>query len=225
MFPTDLSDVAYIETTLTIGTVSKTVDYSTAGYQANQNVLFSTQIDAASLATGEYQWQMQVTEHFSGGGTQDGPTIVGYIQIENRDSSPYGHGWTLHNIPQLHIQSAATGQDDGVLYSDGSGNMSFFFNQTINGHERLLTPDPLPNIYTLVKNSDGTYTLTYTDGSTSLFSADGMLTTHTDPAGNQTTYTYNPDLTVASSTDPEGRTTTFSYTGGLLTSTTDPWGA
>jgi len=215
----NVANASYIEVQLTIGGLSKTVYYSPAGYQANQDVLFATQIDAGSLSTGEYKATIQITEHYANGtivtdATHDIPT-----QIENLDSSPYGHGFTLHNISQLYIQSASSTQDAGILLADGSGNMMFWdFNASTATFQ---SPNPFDDVSNLVENTDGTYTLTYKDGSTSQFTSTGLLTSTHDAAGNTTTYAHNSDGTVSSVTDPAGRTTTFSYTNGLLTSSTD----
>ena len=106
-------------------------------------------------------------------------------------------------------------QTDGVDLADDVGNMFTFVRNPINGS--YSTPDLLAG-NSLVRNNDGTYTLTFQDHSTMLFNASGQMTSYTTPVGNTTSYTYNSDGTIASMTDPAGRTTTYAYTNGQLTS-------
>lgn len=75
----------------------------------------------------------------------------------------------------------------------------------------------------LVKNSDGSYSLTYHKTSEKLsFTAGGFLTKDADHNGNALTLAYNADNTLASITDTAGRVTTFAYTAGLISEITDP---
>ena len=58
----------------------------------------------------------------------------------------------------------------------------------------------------LVKNADGTYTVTYRKSSEKLsFTSGGYLTKDADRNGNALTYAYNGDNTLASVTDAVGR--------------------
>lgn len=76
---------------------------------------------------------------------------------------------------------------------------------------------------TLVRASNGTWTLTFKDGSLQRFDATGRLTSLEDANGNATVLAYSAGL-LASVTDAAGRSLTLSYTNGKLTSVGDPEG-
>ncbi|MBI3464737.1 MAG: hypothetical protein HY000_17025 [Planctomycetes bacterium] len=85
---------------------------------------------------------------------------------------------------------------------------------------------PPGDFSTLVRNGDGTYTLTRKDGTKLQFSSAGLMTARTDTNNNTTTYVYtDADGDGADDmqqiTDPFGRTVTFAYSGGRLTTVTD----
>jgi len=101
---------------------------------------------------------------------------------------------------------------------DGSGNV-YAFIKDANGN--FVPPGDSPQFTSLVKNQDGTYTLTMLDHGTEQFSSAGLLTKSTDRVGNWLQYSYNGDNTLASALDNVGRTTSFTYTGGYLSSVTD----
>ncbi len=192
------------------------VYYSPAGYTQGQQVDFAGQIDASGLADGNYESVMTITENYPNGQV---PIIRGYGQwvgIQNRDNSPYGSGWAPHNVDRLVIQSG--GMAAGVSLEDGSGNV-YFFEQ--NGDGVYAPPDDSPQFASLVKNQDGTFTLTMLDHSTEQFSGAGLLTKSTDKDGNWLDYSYNNDTTLAAVQDNVGRTTAFAYSGGYLASSTD----
>ena len=51
------------------------------------------QIDASSLATGHYQYQLTLTSYY---GTDTATRVyTGYMDIVNLQSSEFGKGWTL----------------------------------------------------------------------------------------------------------------------------------
>ncbi|MGH7191928.1 MAG: hypothetical protein ACREJM_00160, partial [Candidatus Saccharimonadales bacterium] len=217
-----VANAANVETQMTLQDLSgkvvwtgSPVYYSPSGYTQGQQVEYADQIDATGLADGTYQWNMLVTENYS-----SGPAVTrqyaGFAGIENRDNSPYGSGWALHNVDRLVIQSGSL--SSGASLDDGSGNV-FFFQQNQNGI--FVPPADSPQFASLVKNQDGTYSLTMLAGGVEQFSSTGLLTKSTDRDGNWLEYGYNGDTTLASVLDNVGRLTSFTYTGGHLSSVTD----
>jgi len=80
------------------------------------------------------------------------------------------------------------------------------------------------NYSTLVKNADGSFTLTAKDGQVSAFSNNGTLTSITDRNGNTQTFTYS-GANLSTVTDSSSRTVGFAYDGANhLTAITDPAG-
>ena len=191
------------------------VYYSPAGYTAGQTVKFAQMVDASALADGRYYWNLMVTENYPSGI----PALRSYngiVEVRNLDQSPYGKGWMLAKVDHLYPQP------DGVNLADGSGNMYFFANTSPPGMApSFQAPDLVAGRLSLAQNPDGSYTLTANDGSSTLFSSTGLMTSQKDANGNTTSYTFNVDGTLASETDQSGRTTAYGYTSGLLTSVTD----
>lgn len=100
------------------------VYYSSGGYTQGQQVVFAGQIDATGLADGTYQRVMTVTENYPNGQPPIIRTYGDWVGIENRDNSPYGSGWTPHNIDRLVPQTG--GLASGASLEDGSGNVYWF---------------------------------------------------------------------------------------------------
>jgi RHS repeat-associated protein len=85
---------------------------------------------------------------------------------------------------------------------------------------------PPPGIFdNLVRNGDGTFTLTRKDRSVLQFDSGGVLTSLEDRNGNLTTLTFDAGDRLTAVTDPSSRTLTFSYDASdRITSVTDPLG-
>ncbi|HUY90664.1 MAG TPA: Ig-like domain-containing protein, partial [Pirellulales bacterium] len=205
-----------IKVDYTLGNLVSTIYYSPAGYTAGAQVRFSRQFDAGSLSTGQYGWDITVTEEYA-----NAPPVIrsydGVTSVRNLDNSPYGKGWAPRNL--YHVYFNAGGAD----LDDGSGNMHYFW---LAGGDpgmptNYTTPPELWGDMTLVGNTDGTFTLTSKTRETWQFDSNGFLMNYSDVLGNTTSYAFNIDGTVATVTDPENRTTAFTYSGGRLASTTD----
>ncbi|NIR29050.1 MAG: hypothetical protein GWN84_06985, partial [Gammaproteobacteria bacterium] len=76
----------------------------------------------------------------------------------------------------------------------------------------------------LVRNEDGTFTRTLTNGTRIEFDTAGRQTARVDRNGNATSYAYDSLGRLAGITDPTEQTTTFTYAGERLQSVTDPDG-
>lgn len=193
-----------------------TVYYNATSYASGQVVDFAQQVNAGSLAPGNYNWTMTVTEEYANASTDITRTYTGSYDVQNLDQSAFGAGWMLQSLDQLYVGAG------GIELGDGNGDM-FRFAQDPNNANNFLRPDGEPGYSTLVKNGDGTYTLTDKHGNIEDFAASGLLTAKIDSNGNKTNFTFSGGL-IQTITDPAGRTTQFSYTGGLATSVTDIYG-
>lgn len=134
-----------------------------------------------------------------------------YRSIQFAPSS-IGNGWS-HSY-EMSLQSGANG--------------SFTF--WINGTRRIYTLynnvyyPPNGDFSSLVKNGDGTYTITEKDGLKRNFNATGTITSVADRNGNTLTFTYTSEK-LTSVTDPNNRTAVFGYdANNKLSTVTDPRG-
>jgi RHS repeat-associated protein len=171
----------------------------------------SHMFDATGLATGRYAYEATVFSNYvnsSIGGIANDQLI-----IVNRKKSPFGAGWAITEIQQLHLQSSG-----GVLLTAGDGTAVFF-----SGGPDTFTP-PVDDFSTLVRNADGTYTRSLKNGTKVNFNAQGLQTSLVDKNNNSTTYAYDGNSNLTSVTDSVGLVTTFSYLGGKLQQITDPAG-
>jgi RHS repeat-associated protein len=110
--------------------------------------------------------------------------------------------------------------NDGVMLTGVSDYKAWF----INDGSSYITP--AGENADLVKNGDGTYTLTYRkNGEKYLFNANGLLTQNKDRNDMAISVTYAnsavKDTQVSSITDTQGRSLTYTYTSGRLTRITD----
>ena len=91
---------------------------------------------------------------------------------------------------------------------------------------RLITSGITPDFFGhIVKNGDGTYTVTFKDGRVHEFNSFGKLLSLRDLSGNQTTLAYGANGILTSVTDPFGRVLTFTANGnGQILSISDALG-
>jgi RHS repeat-associated protein len=187
-----------------------------------------------NTGTGEF-WQQFTDFNIPGRGINLNFTRT-YSSSLDSQTGPLGFGWTDNYNVHLTFDSSG----DATIHLDTGATATF----TAVGNMFVASPH---SFATLVKNSDGTYTFTNTNGSaqtqdvfsttgqlTKLIDRDGytttlsyngsdQLTTVTDPAGRTLTYTYNSGGHIATITDPDKRVETFGYnTSGDLTTATNP---
>ena len=193
------------------GTAGTNFGYSTTGLTAGRSLRFAQEANTSALATGRYNWQMDVTT--TSGGVQTVHAFTGSTNVVNRNSSTaaFGRGWQLAGLDQLVSQTG------GMLFVRSDGTTLWFAD---NGSGGYLHADGDDTYSTLVKNANLTYTLADTHGNQANFSSAGALTSHVDANSNTTSYTYTSGL-LTQITDPFGRNTTLTYTSGRLTSVTD----
>lgn len=153
-----------------------------------------------------------------------------YTSADGTDG-PMGVGWTFPYNESVSLSGSV------ATVRSGSGQQSQF---TYNGVEYL----PNAGVHgVLVKNSDGTWTLTQYDQTRTKFDSTGKLIAITDRNGAGVTLSYSSG-NLATITDasgrvvtvtmngthigsvslPDGRNVSYQYTGNLLTGVTDPRG-
>ncbi len=125
----------------------------------------------------------------------------------------FGYGW-LSNI-ETRLVDAGTGP---ITLIDGDGTRHIFGEVAGGGYVAA------GGIYlTLVKNGDGTYTITQTDGTKVNYNTGGKIASIVDTNGNTTAFAYDANGKLTTLSDASGRTTSIAYgTNGYVTSITDP---
>src|ERR1700730_4289698 len=118
----------------------------------------------------------------------------------------FGRGWT-------------TGYDETVT-TDANNRL-----QLTMPDGRLITFATPDFFGQMVKNGDGSYTVTFKDGRVHQFNSSGKLLSQTDRQGNQTTLAYNSGGKLISITDPSGRVLSVTTNGsGQVLSISDTMG-
>jgi RHS repeat-associated protein len=169
----------------------------------------STMVSGVNAANGNLVLTgLSVSIPDKGEGTQISSTY------NSQDASPgvAGVGWTFS------FEQRLLGYPNGCeawLQPDGSLHV---FGRNVDG-----TFVPAQGTYaTLVKNGDGTFTLTDKDHNVFVFGADRLLRSTTDPNGNATTLAYDGWGKPTTMTDAAGRVSTFAYdSSNRLVSITD----
>lgn len=128
-------------------------------------------------------------------------------------TGPLGEGWT-HTY---NIILSADATHAVIRWGDGHGE-TYDFNGT--GYV------PQPGVFkTLVKNGDGTYTLTLKNQTRYDFNAGGILSSITDRNGNHVLLSYGVSGNLTTVTDAVGRSLSFTYdANNRISGVTDPAG-
>ncbi len=200
---------------LTLGGVAgPLVYYNTTGLQPGDQLVFTLQVDATTLPTGRYAWQIQVTE--GTGGSARVTNHEGFREVINRVSSEFGNRNWIDELDRLYVYG------DGVTLIRGDGSAGWFEEDGLGGFST-----PTGSVSNLSLNMDGSYTLSFPNGTSNQFTSSGLLSARVDRYGNAKTYSYiDADGDSAYDelyqiTDVYGRSTTYSYSSGLLQSITD----
>jgi YD repeat-containing protein len=169
------------------------------------------QANAATLSTGRYADTVQIIDYHSGTPTTFTYNSTATLVNEAQDPtfSPLGAGWTVRGLEKIVSASG------GVTLDVGNATGLWF-----TGSSGTLTSPP-GDFSTLVKNGDGTYTRTLTDGTVEQFNSSGLETASIDRNGLHTTFAYSGNL-LSTITDPFNKLTTFTNSGGSLLSIKDP---
>jgi len=174
------------------------------------NPLFAYSKDPVNLATGVFT--ASAADLAMPGRVLSLSFTRSYNSADDR-GGPLGEGWT-HSYNWTLADAGAT-----VELRRGDGSRDTF---TRNPDGTYLDP---PNVFdTLVKNGDGTFTLTLTSQLQYEFSTTGTLTRIHEPAGNQIALAYT-GANLTGITDTVGRQITLAYDGSnRLTQVQDPLG-
>ncbi len=134
-----------------------------------------------------------------------------YNSLDKTSGGAFGPGWSANILASLTINT-----DNSVTYNMGDGYKAQF---TYNGGTYTA---PTGIYLTLVKNTDGSYTIKRKDNISLNFDASGKLITIKDLNNNTITYNYT-GTQLTSITDTVGRTLTITYdSNGRIHSLTDP---
>jgi RHS repeat-associated protein len=205
------------------------VDENCYGDEPCDKYTLNTDIgSSASLSAGNLYHSQKILNLKGTGFTAN--IIISYNSLDT-SISPLGRGWT-HVYGVGIIENGNT-----IILIKGDGKKVNYYRRTDN----IYTPGETSGEYsTIIKNIDGTFTLTEKSGMTYGFDSAGYLmsitdrngnlisftytgnnlTTITDPSGREITLVYESDK-IASITDPAGRITTFSYNSDYLSTVTD----
>jgi RHS repeat-associated protein len=147
-----------------------------------------------------------------------GPSFTFTRSYNSQDSysGPMGAGWTHSYNIFLTVDGSGN-----VAIKQADGHTDYYASAT--GGAYIAQTNGLFN--TLVKNGDGSFTLTFKSQTMFNFSSAGALLTIVDRNGNTQTLAYNGSGGLASVTDPSGRVFAFAYDGSRrMISLADPAG-
>jgi RHS repeat-associated protein len=126
-------------------------------------------------------------------------------------NGPLGYGWTYSYNMSLSI--ASTG---AVTLNEETGAHEVFTPTSSGGYVA-----PPRVLSTLIKNADGSFTLTVRSRIIYSFSAAGLLNSERDLNGYTTLLNYNGSNQLTTIADPSGRSLALGWTGSHITSVTD----
>jgi len=127
----------------------------------------------------------------------------------------FGYGW-ITNLEATLVDSGS-----GPITLIDEDNTRHIFGEKVGGGY-----ETAGGIYLdLVKNADGSYTITETDGTKSNFNSSGKISSIVDTNGNTTTFVYDAASKLTKIQDASSRSTITAYgTNGYVSSVTDPAG-
>lgn len=136
-----------------------------------------------------------------------------YNSRKSMTTGLFGYGW-FSNI-ETRLVDAGSGP---ITLIDGDNTRHIFGQQVGGGYIAH------GGVYlTLIKNGDGTYSVTQTDGTKINFNTSGKITSIVDTNSNTTTFSYDAGGKLTTIQDASGRTTTIAYgANGYVSSITDP---
>ena len=160
------------------GVAGPVTTYNASSLTAGGAVRFSLQADGSSLPTGVYDYTLAVTTVVNGVSSMQ--TFPGKRAIVNRNASEFGSGWGLDGVDRLSETPS------GILVVRGNGD-SLWFEKS--GSSYLHAPGDT-SYTSIVKNPNGSYTLTSKTGIVSSFSSTGMLLSRRDATNNVVSFAY-----------------------------------
>ncbi len=162
---------------------------------SGKTIHLAGQFDASDRATNAYPMRVTVTAKYSTYTEQYIDSSAKLIVV-NDLSSPFGSGWTLSGLDELHV---ATG-DSSVLIAEGSGAAVYF--QKGSGGSFTSPIGEFSKLSLTGSGSNAVYTRSYPDSSKITFDDDGHMTSAIDRWGNEIEYGYDGQLRLSSISDP-----------------------
>jgi RHS repeat-associated protein len=135
----------------------------------------------------------------------DDPTSPGHKTVPN---GPFGYGWTFNYNVSLAVTGTSPYQIATLTQETGATTV---FKQPASGN--TWAPAAPRTIATLIRNGDGTWTLTRHATDILNFNPSGKLTSLTDLNNYLTTLSYNGSNQLTDVTDPESRVLHFVWNG------------
>jgi RHS repeat-associated protein len=174
------------------------------------------QIDLRDAPTGVYRYDLTTGIVNFNGTTFAGSTSTATkeLRLVNYVDSPFGAGWGLTGLEQIHENP-----DGSLLLVGGDGSELYFGPPASPG---AAYDSPPGDFSTLAKLVDGSFRRTMTDQTVYLYDTVGRITSMTDRVGNQTQFLYAAAGIIERIIDPVGLTTVFASANGRITSITDP---
>ncbi|MFN7876402.1 MAG: Calx-beta domain-containing protein, partial [Pirellula sp.] len=218
------------KTTVTVGghTFTPVAFAGTAGDQDGK-IAFSIPLDLKQFSTGFYEGEVKITATKGTQGASGWQYTVKrkfQFRVVNNDNSEMPSDWWNPAVERLYPmkyfgQGNVSNPDwsKGAMYVRGDQTAWLFLGPN------YAQPDGL--ISTLVRNTNGTFTLSDKFGGVKTFSNLGLMLSSADRNANTSTYSYidaNSDFfpgELSTIVDPLGRTTTYTYSGGKLIRVTD----
>ena len=118
-----------------------------------------------------------------------------------QSSGHFGFGWSTK-----FDESIVRYGDNMIRLNQADGKAAYFGRMELTDPFTSFSPGVAGQI---VQNTDGTFTLTYKDGSTRVFSSTGRLISLADRNGNTTSLTYDVNNRLIGVTDASGRSLTL----------------
>jgi len=189
---------------------SKTINFTVVPPPDDSCGLYVDFGSSANVASGNLSHSQELFST-KGGALASGITL--YYNSLDPHSASLSTGWSHSYDISLKQNS-----DGSVVLHEGNGKRKLY--TFINGAYASRPGD----YSALVKNADGTFTITEKDGTKSNFASSGLIDSIVDRNGNAVSFAYtNANLTAI--TDPGGRTTTLTYdSDNRLTFINDPTG-
>lgn len=169
----------------------------------------AAQFDAASLATGAYEYQVIVRRWNNGQLSSDNSSTAPWVRVlvVNEAQSPYGAGWSIAGLQRIHRQT-----DGSLVVTGGNGTAQFYARPSTCGAQ--CTYQRPMGEWSEIDFDGAQYVRRYRDGTRAVFRSDGLLDRTEDRFGNRTQFAYDA-VRLATVSEPYG-TITLGYTGGKL---------
>lgn len=175
------------------------VVYDTKNLNAKESYRFSIPVDVSTLPTGNYNWQVKVTRHYSDGTTTHS-NVSGRQGIFNNQQSALSRGWVIGFTPKLVKDG-----DEILLMSRGMHKYRLRKGEWVADVTYDLEQNKLTGDW------DKGFTLTSKAGRVRKFDNNGRILSDMDRSARTTSYEYDSEGRLHRKTRPNKHATTFLY--------------